>query len=138
MAIEIVRFETASGDDRWATLHTTSDTMFAPIFFEELIAELFGAFHYQNRFADLCETAQMRLSAELQIFLDELCPADRGGTRQLPAPWILYLLDGDSSDEEHQATYDGDNLLEDLQSSNRHTHAANFVLSQFSQWRRAR
>jgi hypothetical protein len=143
MAIQVIKFDSSSQFERWAVVHTTSETMYAPVFHEELIAELFaacpgaynrGIFEFT---ADLTETAQTRLADQLKVFLDETCPfGNYYGDRRLPDAWALALVPEDEDPEDRAdlaANYNGLSLLEDLQSSN-HERAASFMLAKFKEW----
>jgi hypothetical protein len=135
VAIQIIKFE---GIERWAAMHTTSDTMYAPVFFEELLAELFVAYQHIYSAGIQDETHQINLVLKLQIFLDETC-AFGEYDRRLPALWALALVPEDEDPEDRTAlaaNYNGLSLLEDLQSSHATTRdrAASFMLAKFNEW----
>jgi hypothetical protein len=147
MGIYVVKLEAR---EQWAVLHSTSETMFAPTFFEELAAQIFTSLYdrtmpgFQLVLARFEESYQVTLAVDIISFLDEVAPKGKAG-REIPPAWAAIAdpqptywdpeTDGawipSSMDEDDAATYIGDQRTDGRRA------LATHVAGLFLEWRRA-
>lgn len=128
----------------WAVIQSTSETMYAPTFDEELEALIFAKFYSDRQpLAMYQETAQVEFAHEIRMFLDELAPRAPSvsrGERILPLEWQRKFdtrWDEDDHEEGDKPSFEEYELLEAFQ-IDYNTPAANFLMDAFAAWRAAR
>lgn len=124
----------------WAVIQSTSETMYAPTFDDELEANIFACFYSDRQpLAMMSETAQVELAHQIRVFLDELAPRAPSisrGERILPLDW-QRALDSRWDEEDHEEgdkpCFEEYELLESFE--NYGSKTAHFVMDAFAAWR---
>lgn len=147
MAIQLVEIPDFH---RWAVIHTTSDTMFAPTFPEDdelngaIFAQFYGELRSHGALSNAplwTEEGQMKVADEIRAFLDELAPREqsvRQGDRIVPRAWA-EALDGEWSGQDDDNRPNGPVFeiwqVLDAFSYGGQEHVVDFVMKSFQAWR---
>lgn len=154
MSYYTVKFE-VEDLDRWGVYDSRSETMFLPVFSEELAAELFCAFYLDIRqkcsgsllipAKPFTEEYQTELASDIRQFMDATLPGLDGKSRYrvIPDAWLLDLYPmPDYHDEAEDGPYKPDSTVDELvldfQVSGRESKArVDLMLQYLSDWRTA-
>lgn len=129
MAVQKVRIDVVESG-AWAVYHSTSDTLFSPVFYDELVAQIFAVYYGRRRCAleQYTESAQQLIASAILAMVDEVFP-EKDGVRVVPDDKCAQLNPPpDYYDERERAdwvctAYSVDELIADLDRDYDGTHA---------------